>query len=42
MPVVDESQPVTTIQIVLVNGKKLTKKFNLNHTIRHIQAVIAR
>lgn len=41
-PVVDETKPTTTIQIVLANGKKLTKKFNLTHTIQHIQAVIAR
>lgn len=42
VPVADESKPVTTLQIVLANGRKITWKFNLTHTIRHVQAVIAR
>mmetsp|Transcript_28932 Transcript_28932/g.33241 ORF Transcript_28932/g.33241 Transcript_28932/m.33241 type:complete len:310 (-) Transcript_28932:375-1304(-) len=41
-PVVDESKPMTTIQIRLVNGKKLIIKCNLDDTIQilvsHIQA----
>ena len=41
-PTLDESQPSTTLQIVLASGKRITRKFNLTHTIRHVQAFIAR
>ena len=35
---VDESQPTTKIQYRLTNGKKATATFNLNHTVRDVQA----
>ena len=39
-PVVDASQPTTTIQIRLHNGKRLREKLNLSHTIQDIQTII--
>lgn len=33
---VDESKPITTLQIRLYNGKRLTQKFNLEHTIEDL------
>eukprot|EP01138_Halocafeteria_seosinensis_P004253 gb/GECG01004349.1/.p1 GENE.gb/GECG01004349.1/~~gb/GECG01004349.1/.p1 ORF type:complete len:249 (+),score=55.06 gb/GECG01004349.1/:1-747(+) len=35
---VDDSQPTTKIQYRLTNGKKATATFNLNHTVRDVQA----
>ncbi|CAM9311870.1 unnamed protein product [Chrysoparadoxa australica] len=40
MPTVDDSQPTTSLQIRLHNGRRLPARLNLSHTIRHIQALI--
>ena len=41
MPECNEDEPFTTLQIILADGRKLTQKFNLTHTIKHIQSFIA-
>ena len=42
VPDVDDSQPSTTLQIRLHNGRRVKAKLNMHHTVRHIQAIIAR
>lgn len=42
VPEVDASQPSTTLQIRLHDGRRVRAKLNMNHTVRHIQAIIAR
>ncbi len=37
MPVLDESQPVTTLQIRLKNGRCIRQQLNTSHTLRHVQ-----
>lgn len=37
---VDESKPTTTLQIRLLNGKRIRQKFNLSHTVGDIQKII--
>ncbi|XP_065832203.1 NSFL1 cofactor p47-like [Oscarella lobularis] len=39
---VDESQPITAMQIRLGNGSRLVQKFNHSHCIRDIRAVVDR
>ncbi|CAN0406497.1 unnamed protein product [Ectocarpus fasciculatus] len=41
-PEVDASQPSTTLQIRLHNGRRVRAQLNMHHTVRHIQAIIAR
>lgn len=38
--VVDDSQPKTTLQFRLMNGKRVTQAFNLTHTIKDIQEYV--
>lgn len=38
--VVDESQPVTSIQLRLADGTRMVSRFNHHHTIRDIKAFI--
>ena len=42
VPDLDESKPTTNLQIILHNGKRVQRKFNLSNTIQHVQAYIAR
>eukprot|EP00612_Vaucheria_litorea_P004741 CAMPEP_0171459936 /NCGR_PEP_ID=MMETSP0945-20130129/5008_1 /TAXON_ID=109269 /ORGANISM="Vaucheria litorea, Strain CCMP2940" /LENGTH=260 /DNA_ID=CAMNT_0011986029 /DNA_START=52 /DNA_END=834 /DNA_ORIENTATION=+ len=42
VPEVNESEPITTLQVRLYNGSKLRIRLNLTHTIRDIQALIRR
>ncbi|KAG5188705.1 SEP domain-containing protein [Tribonema minus] len=39
-PVVDDAQPVTTLQIRLADGRRLRARLNLSHTVRDVQAFI--
>jgi UBX domain-containing protein 1 len=41
VPEVDESKPSATIAVRLHTGKRLRAKLNLDHTVRHLQALIA-
>lgn len=41
-PEVDASQPSTTLQIRLHDGRRVRAQLNMHHTVRHIQAIIAR
>ncbi len=36
------THPPATPQIVLHDGRRVQRKFNLTHTLRHVQAFIAR
>ena len=40
LPTVDTSQPVTTLQIRLADGTRLTQKFNHNHTVSDVRLFI--
>lgn len=42
VPEVDASQPSTTLQIRLHDGRRVRAQLNMHHTVRHIHAVIAR
>lgn len=42
MPTVNESEPTTTLQIRLSDGRRVRSRLNTSHTVRHIQAVINR
>lgn len=42
VPEVDASQPSTTLQIRLHDGRRVRAQLNMSHTVRHIQAIIAR
>lgn len=42
VPDVDAAQPATTLQIRLHDGRRVRAQLNMHHTVRHIQAVIAR
>ncbi|KAJ9467559.1 NSFL1 cofactor p47-like protein [Diplonema papillatum] len=37
---VDESQPTTTLQLALPNGKRVPAKFNLTHTVKDVVAFV--
>ncbi len=37
MPVLDESQPTTTLQIRLRDGRRIRQQFNTSHTLQHVQ-----
>ena len=37
---VDESQPTTTVQVRLHNGKRMKATFNLAHTVQDIHAYL--
>jgi UBX domain-containing protein 1 len=39
---VDESQPTISVQVRLHDGKRLTAKFNLHHTVAHLQQRVLR
>ncbi len=39
---VDETQPVTSIQIRLANGTRIVQKFNMNHKVADIRNFICR
>lgn len=39
---VDEAQPVTTLQIRLADGSRLTARFNQNHTVENVRQYVAR
>ncbi len=41
MPEFNPDEPSTTLQIILVDGRKLIQKFNMTHTIKHVQSFIA-
>lgn len=40
MPVVDSTQPATTLQVRLHDGNRIRAQLNHTHTVRHIQAII--
>lgn len=42
VPSVDPSQPSTTLQVRLHNGRRVRASLNMHHTVRHIQAIVAR
>lgn len=42
VPDVDAAQPATTLQIRLHDGRRVRAQLNMHHTVRHIQAIIAR
>lgn len=42
VPDVDASQPSTTLQIRLHDGRRVRAQLNMHHTVRHVQAIIAR
>lgn len=42
VPEVDPAQPATTLQIRLHDGRRIRAQLNMHHTVRHIQAIIAR
>lgn len=42
VPEVDAAQPATTLQIRLHDGRRVRAQLNMHHTVRHIQAIIAR
>lgn len=42
VPEVDPAQPATTLQIRLHDGRRVRAQLNMHHTVRHIQAIIAR
>lgn len=39
---VDEAQPVTTLQIRLADGSRLTARFNQTHTVENVRQYVAR
>jgi hypothetical protein len=41
-PVVDTTAPKTTMQVKLADGRKLRLTLNLTHTVRDVQALIAK
>ncbi|CAM9140914.1 unnamed protein product [Discosporangium mesarthrocarpum] len=42
VPEVDESQPSTTLQIRMHDGRRVRAQLNMHHTIQHIHAIIRR
>lgn len=42
VPEVDPAQPATTLQIRLHDGRRVRAQLNMHHTVRHVQAIIAR
>lgn len=42
VPDVDASRPSTTLQIRLHDGRRVRAQLNMHHTVRHVQAIIAR
>lgn len=40
-PVVDDAKPKAVIAVRLHNGKRIRATLNMNHTIRHLQALIS-
>lgn len=42
VPEVDAAQPSTMLQIRLHDGRRVRAQLNMHHTVRHVQAIIAR
>ncbi|CAM9364244.1 unnamed protein product [Choristocarpus tenellus] len=42
VPEVDNSQPSTTLQIRLHDGRRVRAQLNMHHTVQHVQAIIQR
>lgn len=39
-PVVDDGQPATTVQVRMVDGRRLTVRLNLTHTVRDLRSAV--